>query len=200
MEIPDFSGRVTTARDSAWDTARQAFNLAVDQRPAAVVHPTEVRDVVALVGFAAQNGLHLAPQTTGHNAGPLDLEDALLVKTTELGGIEIDPDARRARVGAGVLWAQVVEEAGRHGLAALHGSSGTVGVAGYSLAGGLGWYGRKHGLQSNALTAVELVGADGAELRVDADSDPELFWALRGGGGNFGVVTALEFELFEIAE
>lgn len=200
VKIPDFSGRVATEGDSSWDADRQAFNLAVDQRPAAVVHPTGAADVAAVVRFAAQNRLRVAPQATGHNAMALALEDALLVKTAALDGVEIDAEARRARVGAGVTWGGVVDGAAGHGLAGLHGSSGTVGVTGYSLMGGIGWYARRLGLQSNAVTAVELVSASGEQLRVDADEEPELFWALRGGAGNFGLVTALEFELFEIAE
>ena len=197
----DLSGRVSTAQDADWDTARQAFNLAVDQRPAAVVHPADARDVIAAVAFAREHGLRVAPQSTGHNAGPLELEDTLLLKTSELRGVEIDAGARRARVGAGVTWGDVVPPAAEQSLAALHGSSPTVGVTGYSLGGGLGWYARKHGLAANSVTAVELVTADGEELRADLDNEPELFWALRGGvGANFGVVTALEFDLLSVGE
>jgi FAD/FMN-containing dehydrogenase len=114
--------------------------------------------------------------------------------------VEIDPQRRIARVGAGVVWEEVVDAATPHGLYPLHGSSPTVGVAGYSLGGGVGWLARSHGLQSNSVTAIELVTADGELVRTDADNDPELFWALRGGGGNFGVVTALEFRLYPVTE
>jgi FAD/FMN-containing dehydrogenase len=197
----ELSGRVSTAQDADWDTSRQAFNLAVDQRPAAVVHPADARDVIAVVAFAAENGLRVAPQSTGHNPGPLSLEDTLLLKTSEMRGAEIDAENRRARVSAGDTWGDVVPPAAEKGLAALHGSSPTVGVTGYSLGGGLGWYARKHGLAANSVTAVELITADGKELRADLDNEPELFWALRGGGGaNFGVVTGLEFELFPVTE
>ena len=197
----ELSGRVSTAQDADWDTARQAFNLVADQRPAAVVHPADARDVIAVVAFAREHGLRIAPQSTGHNARPLELEDTLLLKTSELRGVELDADANRARVGAGLTWGDVVPPAGEQGLAALHGSSPTVGITGYSLGGGLGWYARKHGLAANSVTAVELITAEGEELRADLDNEPELFWALRGGGGaNFGVVTALEFDLFPISE
>ena len=196
----NLSGRVSTAQDADWDSARQAFNLAVDQRPAAVVHPADGRDVITVVRFAAENGLRVAPQVTGHGAGALELEDTLLLKTTDMKGVEIDADARRARVLPGSTWGEVLEPAAVHGLAALHGSSPTVGVAGYTLGGGFGWYGRKHGLQANSVTAIELVTAEGGELRADHETEPELFWALRGGGGNFGVVTAIEFELIEVTE
>ncbi|GAB3854830.1 FAD-binding oxidoreductase [Dactylosporangium cerinum] len=120
----------------------------------------------------------------------------ILLRTSAMTGVTVT--GRTARVEAGALWIDVVEQATPHGLAALHGSSPDVGVVGYSLGGGMGWYSRALGLQSNALTAAELVTADGTLVRVDAEHEPELFWALRGGGGNFGVVTAVEFDLFPI--
>ena len=196
----NLSGRVTTPQDSGWDEARLSFNLSADQQPAAVIHTADARDVSATVRFASEHGLRLAPQVTGHGAVALELDGTLLLKTTEMKGVEIDAGARRARVGSGVTWAEVLEPAAAEGLAALHGSSGTVGVVGYTLGGGLGWYGRKHGLQANSVTAIELVNAEGEELRADHETEPELFWALRGGGGNFGVVTALEFELIPVTE
>ena len=154
-------------------------------------------DVAETVRYAAEHGLRVAPQSTGHNAGPIDgLEDALLVRTDDLQEISIDVAARRARVGSGVRWGEVADRASEAGLAPLSGSSRDVGIAGYSLGGGMGWLGRKHGLQANALTAVEIVTADGELRRIDHDNETDLFWAVRGGGGNYGVVTALEFELF----
>jgi len=116
------------------------------------------------------------------------------------GRVEIDPESRRARVEAGVLWMEVTQAAAEHGLAALAGSSPDVGVVGYSLGGGLSWLARKHGLATNSITAVELVTADGRLVRADADNEPELFWAVRGGGGNFGVVTSIDFRLYPITE
>lgn len=186
--------------DAAYDVARQGFNLAVDQRPAAIAHPRDAEEVRALVLDARATGLRVAVQGGSHNAGPQGaLEDALLIRTTRMDGVEIDSLGRRARVQAGVRWGAVVDAAAPHGLAALHGSSPTVGVVGYSLGGGLGWLAREHGLQANRVTAIELVTADGGWHRVDAQHEPELFWALRGGGGNFGVVTALEFDLLPVA-
>src|SRR3954469_7853330 len=194
-------GQVLTDTDDAWDASRQSFNVLVDQRPAAVVRVANAEHVAATIRYAAQRGLRVAPQSTGHNAGPIDgLEDALLLRTDALQGVEIDVAARRARVGAGVRWGAVAEPAAEAGLAALHGSSPTVGVAGYSLGGGIGWLARKHGLQANALTAVEIVTADGELRRIDHDNETDLFWAVRGGGGNYGVVTALEFDLFTAPE
>jgi len=141
---------IFTPGDSGWDEARQAFNLRAEQQPVAVALPEsegEVRDAVLV---AADAGLKVAPQTTGHNAYPLAplLDDALLLKTSRLRGVEIDPRARRARVAGGTLWGEVVPAAYEHGLAALHGSSPTVGVAGYSLGGGIGWLARRYGLQT----------------------------------------------------
>jgi FAD/FMN-containing dehydrogenase len=182
-----------------YDSARMPWNVAVDQRPAAVAYPADAAETAAVVRAAAAAGLRIAPQGTGHNAAPLgDLSDVVLLRTSALTGVHIDATARRARAEAGALWMDVVQPAGAHGLAALHGSSPDVGVTGYSLGGGIGWYARSLGLQTNSVTAVELVTADGSLVRADADHEPDLFWALRGGGGNFGVVTALEFKLYPI--
>jgi hypothetical protein len=187
--------------DPDWDAARQVFNLATDLRPAAVVLPRNVADVVAAVKYADANGLRVAPQATGHNADALGtLEDVLLVDVRELQEVSIDPDAKRVRVGAGVKWERVVPELSELGLAALHGSSPDVGIAGYSLGGGMGWLARKYGLQTNSVTALELVTADGRAARVDAETEPELFWALRGGNGNFGLVTAIEFAVYPVED
>jgi FAD/FMN-containing dehydrogenase len=194
-------GSVVFPDHPSWDEAREAYNLAVDQRPAAVAFPANARDVQAIVDYARERGLRVAPQRTGHNASPIEsLEDVVLLKTDRLDEVAIDTAALRARVGAGVKWEKVVPRASELGLAALHGSTPDVSIAGYGLGGGLGWYGRKHGLFTNSITAIELVTADGRLRRVSADRDPDLFWALRGGGGSFGVVTALEFRLFPISE
>jgi FAD/FMN-containing dehydrogenase len=192
-------GAVHAPGDASWDDARRAWNLAVDQRPLAVAEATSADDVAAAVGFAAARGLRVAPQRTGHAAaalGPLD--DVLLLRTRGMDQVTVDPGARRARAGAGALWRPVVDLAAEHGLAALHGSSGGVGVAGYTLGGGIGWLAREHGLAANAVTAIDVVTADGEQRRVEAGDD--LFWALRGGGGGFGVVTALEFGLVPLTE
>ncbi|HEY6069138.1 MAG TPA: FAD-binding oxidoreductase [Gaiellaceae bacterium] len=187
--------------DPHWNEARLAWNLAVDQRPAAVALPETAEDVAAVVRWARSRGLRIAPQGTGHNAAAMgSLAHTVLVKTERMRGVEIDPANERARVEAGVLWAEVSEAAAEHGLAALAGSSPDVGAVGYSLGGGIGWLARRYGMAANSVLAVELVDADGRLVRVDADNEPELFWALRGGGGAFGVVTALEFRLYPITE
>jgi hypothetical protein len=186
-----------TPADSGWDEARQAWNLVVDQRPAAVVVVESTADVISVMDFAREAGLRVAPQATGHNAAPLgDLAGTILVRTSALQGVSIDVAGRRARVGAGVIWQDVMEAASSQGLAALAGSSPDVGVVGYSLGGGMGWLSRRHGLAANSSLAVELVTPDARLVRVDAEHEPDLFWALRGGGGNFGVVCAMEFALF----
>ena len=184
-----------------WDEARLAWNLAVDQRPAAVALPESAEDVAAVVAFARTEGLRVAPQGTGHNAAALeDLSDTILLKTHRMRGVTIDPDTRTARAEAGVIWIEVVEAAAEHGLAALAGSSPDVGVVGYTLGGGLSWLARKHGIGANQVTAIEVVTASGDLVRTDWANEPDLFWALRGGGGSFAIVTAIEFNLFPISE
>ena len=193
------AGAVFAPGDPGWDEARRAWCFNVDQRPAAVALPESESDVVATVEFAREAGLRVAAQSTGHNATPLGaLDGTILIRTSAMRGVSIDPDQRRARVRAGALWQDVVPRAAEHGLAALHGSSPTVGVVGYSLGGGLGWLARRHGLQANRITAAELVTAEGERVRADDECEPALLWALRGGGGSFGFVTALEFELLPV--
>ena len=194
-------GDVVLPGDEGWDDARRAWNLAVDQRPVAVAFPESPDDVAAVVRFARAAGLRVAPQATGHGAPALGpLSDTILLRTSRLRDVSIDPDARVARVEAGAEWQEVTRPAAEHGLAALAGSSPDVGVVGYTLGGGMGWLARKLGLAANSVTAVELVTADGELRRVDADHDPDLFWAVRGGGGSFGIVTALELRLFPIEQ
>ena len=186
-----------------YDELRTPWNVAVDQRPAAVAAPTTPEEVSAVVRAAAELDLRIAPQSSGHGAAMstvAGLNDALLLRTTALTGVTIDPERRTARIGSGAIWDDVVNAAAEHGLAALHGSSPNVSVVGFALGGGIGWYGRKHGIATNSLTAVDLVLADGSYVRADATQNTDLFWALRGGGGNFGVVTALEMRLFPIPD
>ena len=187
--------------DPEWANARHSFNLAIDMQPAAVAFPHDVRDVVAVIDHAREHGLRVAPQATGHNPGPLgSLGQTILVDVSEMQDVSIDPIAQRVRVGAGVKWEKVTPGLSEHGLAGLHGSSPDVGIAGYSLGGGMGWLARKYGLQTNSVTAIELVTADGRPRRVDATHEPDLFWALRGGNGNYGVVTAIEFAVYPVEE
>jgi FAD/FMN-containing dehydrogenase len=194
--------RVVLPGDERYDEVRVPWNFAVDQRPAAVAVPRSAAEVATVVRVAAENGLRVAAQTTGHNAGPLaaqGLDDVVVVRVSDLDMAIADPTRGIVRVEGGALWEPAVAAAAAHGKAVLHGSSPDVGIAGYSLGGGIGWYARKLGLAANSLTAVELVVADGTLVRADATHNAELFWALRGGGGNFGVVTALEFRMYDIA-
>ncbi|MCD2441376.1 FAD-binding oxidoreductase [Agromyces sp. SYSU K20354] len=198
------AGRVVTPSDPGWDEARAAWNLAVDQRPAAVVVAASIADIAHTVRVAKRLGLAVAAQGTGHNAGPLaagnGLADAILLRTHELRGVEVDVERRIARVEPGAQWGDVVAAVAPHGLTALAGSSHDVGVVGYTLGGGVSWLARTYGVAANHVVAIELVTVDGVRRRVDDVHEPELFWALRGGGGDFGVVTALEFRLFDIPE
>jgi FAD/FMN-containing dehydrogenase len=187
--------------DDGWDEARQAWNLTVDQQPAAVAMPRTADDVISLVHWARAAGLRITAQGTGHAASSIaSLDNAVLVKTARLSDVQIDPELLRARVGAGVTWADVSTAADEFGLAALAGSAPDVGVVGYTLGGGISWLARRYGLAANSVLAIELVTADGRLVRTDPYHEPDLFWALRGGGGAFGVVIALEFELYPIAE
>jgi FAD/FMN-containing dehydrogenase len=155
--------------------------------------------VQAIVDYARSRGLRIAMQGTGHNATPMGpLDGTVLVKTSEMRAVEIDEAHCVARIEAGALWSDVTAPASEAGLAALAGSSPDVGVVGYTLGGGLSWLGRKYGLAANRLLAVELVTADGRLVRATRHDQPELFWALRGGGGNFGAVVAIEFELIPL--
>ncbi|GAA1477179.1 FAD-binding oxidoreductase [Nocardioides aestuarii] len=193
-------GDVHLPGDPGYDAARSPWAVAVDQRPAAVAFPRTPTDVAAVVRCAAELGLRVAPQSTGHNAGPLagqGLDDVVLLQTRHLDEVSVDLERGIVRVGGGVTWEPVVAAAAAVGRSVLHGSSPDVGVVGYTLGGGMGWYARQHGLSAHHVVAVELVDARGELVRADADHHPELFWAVRGGGGSFGVVTALELRLLD---
>ncbi|UIP59021.1 FAD-binding oxidoreductase [Agromyces marinus] len=198
------AGTVLLPGDPGYEAATVPWNLAVVQRPAAVAVPRSTDEVARVVRAATGLGMRVAPQSTGHGAAMLanrSLADAVLVRMHELTGVTIDPAARTARVVGGTLWRDVVTAAAAHGLAALHGSAGDVAVAGYALGGGLSFYGRAHGLASSHVRAVELVTADGGLIRASAEEHSDLFWALRGGGGgNFGVVVAVEIDLIPVAD
>jgi len=199
----DSDGDIRVVRPGGpdWEEARRAWNLAVDQQPEAIVVADSARAMVDGVDYARDNGLRVAVQGTGHGAAPLGpLDGTLLLRTDRLRSVEIDADARIARVHAGTLWAEVVEAAARHGLAPLSGSAADVGAVGYTLGGGLSFVGRKFGLAAHSVVAADIVTADGALVRADEDANPELLWGLRGGGGNLGAVTALEVRLFPVPE
>lgn len=193
-------GAVHLPGDFLYDESRMPWNLQVDERPAAVAYPADPDEVARIVRVAASSGLRVAPQGTGHGAPPLAgrLGDAVLLRTSAMTGLRVSAASRTARADAGVLWGDVIARAGRTGLAARHTSSPGVGVVGSSLGGGVSWYSRRHGLQCSAIRAVELVLADGTFVRATETQDEDLLWAARGGGGGFGVVTSLEFDLLPI--
>ncbi len=187
--------------EDGYDAARAAWNLAVDQRPAAVCIATEVAHVQGAVAYARDHGLRIAAQTTGHLSQTLpSLDDTLLLRLELHDEVEADPYARVARIKAGARWGDVVDAVSRYPLAVMHGSSPSVGVIGYLLGGGLSFYGRRHGLAVNHVLAFDVVTPDGLTRRVDAEHNRELFYALRGGGGGYAIVTAVELELLPYPE
>jgi len=194
------AGPVSVPGDAGYGQARQAWNLVADQRPAVVVEAGSADDVAQAVRYARARGMRIAPQGTGHGAEPLEpLDGAMLLRTTRMRQVRIDAAARTARAEAGAVWADVIAPAAEHGLAGLAGSSPGVGVAGYTLGGGMGWLARRYGLAAGSVTAAELVTPDGDLVRADDDHEPDLLWAIRGGGG-VGVLTALEMRLYPVRE
>lgn len=176
-----------------------AFNAATVHRPDVVLGAADARDVAAGVKWAAQRRLPVSVQSTGHGAESA-VDGGLLISTRRLQDLQIDPIGRTARVGAGVKWRSVLEASVPHGLIGLHGSSTDVGVVGYTVGGGLPVLGRAHGFAADHVRSMEVVTADGALRRIDAETEAELFALMRGGKGNFGVVTALEFSLFPLGD
>jgi FAD/FMN-containing dehydrogenase len=188
--------------DARYDNVRLAWNLSADQHPAAIWRATSVGDVQDALAYARERGWRVTAQTTGHYAQILpDLSDALLLKLAlHADGVSVDPAGHTAWVPAGAVWSDVIDAVAPYGLTAMHGSAPSVGVIGYLLGGGLGFYGRAHGLACNHVLAFDVVTADGHARHVDADHDPDLFYVLRGGGGGYAVVTAVEIELLPYAE
>ncbi|MEY9886998.1 hypothetical protein ABIA31_000624 [Catenulispora sp. MAP5-51] len=198
---PTIALGIAFAGDPAYDEATAVYNLAGPAHPAAAVTATSVADVQAAIGYAAARGQGVRVHTTGHSAAAATpMDGAVLIRPVLGGGVEIDAERRLAHIPAGTSWNEVVHAAAPHGLVAAHGTSGTVGAVGYLLHGGVSLYGRKFGLAANHVRAIELVTAEGRLRRVSLTQDPELFWALRGGGGGLGVVTAVELALFPVAE
>ena len=185
-------GTAYAAGEDGYDEACRAWNLNAHQEPALVVMAEGAADVMAAVRFARELGLGVGVMATGHGVGaPCD--GGVLVNTSRMRGVRVDPVARTARVEAGALWTDVIPEAQAHGLAGLVGSASHVAVVGYTMGGGFGWLGRRYGLNASGVTEADVVTAEGELLRVSAEEHPDLFWGLGGGGGNFGIVTSLEF-------
>ena len=191
-------GELFTPGDDGYLQAWMGWNLSIQQNPAIVIVARSAEDISKALRFASGAGLGVSVQSTGHGV-ILPADGGMLIVTSQLDKIQIDAEARTAWVGAGVKWGAVLEAAQVHGLTPLLGSSPTVGVVGYSLGGGLGWLARKYGLAVDSVRAIDLVTADGSPLTASQKQNPDLFWAMRGGGGGFGAVTALEIELFPVS-
>jgi FAD/FMN-containing dehydrogenase len=193
------AGRVIAPDDVDYDESRQVFNAAIDRRPALIVRPAAATDVSYVVTLAREHGLELAVRGGGHGmAGHGTSDGGIVLDLSDMAELVIDPERRTAEAQAGLTAGEYTTAAAAYGLATGFGDTGSVGIAGITLGGGIGWFVRKHGLTVDDLLAVELVTADGDVRRVDAGSHPDLFWALRGGGGNFGVVTRLKYRLHEV--
>jgi FAD/FMN-containing dehydrogenase len=191
---------VYTPGSPGYREATAVFDTFAPVQPDAAVIADSASSVAAAIRQARSRGLEVEVISTGHASALADrMSGVMLVRTVPSEPVEVDPQTRRARIPAGTRWGAVAEGAAAYGLGAVHGSSADVGAVGYLLKGGLSFYGRRFGLAVNSLRAVELVGADGRLHRVDAGHEPSLFWAIRGGGGGFGVVTAVEIELFDAA-
>jgi hypothetical protein len=197
--IAGFEGRQVGPGEGGYDEARSVYNAMIDRRPALVAYATGVEDVARAVDFAREGGLLLAVRGGGHNGAGLGAcDDGLVLDLSGLNGIEVDPAARTARVGGGCTWGEVDAATHEHGLATPSGIISTTGVGGLTLGGGIGHLSRKHGLTIDNLLEAEVVLASGERVRAAEDENPDLFWAIRGGGGNFGVVASFLFRLHEV--
>jgi FAD/FMN-containing dehydrogenase len=204
LEVPRlreaYGGRVIAPGDAGYDRARTIFYGGFDQRPAAIIRPADTQEVAQVVTLARDRGLELAVRSGGHSSAGHGLSDGgIVLDLSELTGLDIDPDGRTAWAQTGLTAGAYTARVGEHGLATGFGDTGSVGIGGITLGGGIGFLVRKHGLTIDSLLAAELVTADGQLLRVDDDHHPDLFWAIRGGGGNFGVATRFQFRLHELA-
>ncbi|HVN34118.1 MAG TPA: FAD-binding oxidoreductase [Casimicrobiaceae bacterium] len=192
----NFSGRLLLPGDIDWETARRVHNGLVDKRPALIAQCLGAADIAAAVRFAREQSLEIAVRGGGHNvSGRGTIDDGIVIDLSPLKYTLVDPKARTARVGGGTLWGHLNRETQAHGLATTGGVVSTTGVAGLTLGGGLGWLSPKFGNALDNLLGVEIVLADGRIARASADENPDLFWAVRGGGGNFGAVSSFEFRL-----
>jgi FAD/FMN-containing dehydrogenase len=199
MDIKGFRGQIIIAGHAGYDDARAIWNGAIDRYPRLIARCSGPADVAAAVRFARYHGLEVAVRGGGHNvAGTAVCDDGIVIDLSEMRAVWVDPASRTARVQGGALWGDVDHETQVHGLATTGGIVSHTGVAGLTLGGGLGWLMRKHGLTVDNLLAANVVTANGDMLRVSDDEHPDLFWALRGGGGNFGVVTSFDFRLHPV--
>jgi FAD/FMN-containing dehydrogenase len=194
-----FSGELHQPGDAQYDVLRQSVVPTFDSKPLVVAEACSRADVQAAVRTARQYGLPLAVQATGHGTR-VPADGGILLKTSAMTSVLVDPERKIAKVGPGTRWGAVIDAAGQFGLAPLAGSSRDVGVTGYTLGGGVGWLARKYGFAADSVIRAELVTAEGRVVTASADEHPDLFWAIRGGSGNFGVVTSLEFRLYDVPQ
>ncbi|TCO19037.1 FAD/FMN-containing dehydrogenase [Kribbella steppae] len=194
-----FNGAIRLPGDAEYDVQRKSVIPTVDSRPLVVVEAYSRTDVQAAVRSAREYGLPIAVQATGHGTR-VPADGGILLKTTPMTSVLIDPERRIAKVAPGVRWAAVIDAAGQFGLAPLSGSHRDVGVTGYTLGGGVGWLARKYGFAADSVIRAEVVTADGRFVTASAEHHPDLFWAIRGGTGNFGIVTSLEFRLYPVRQ
>ena len=195
----DINGRIITPDDADYDHARRVFMGTIDRRPAMIVRAADATDVSRVITLARETGTELAVRSGGHSpAGHSASEGGIVLDLSALRGLEIDASSRTAWAETGLTAGEYSTAAGTHGLATGFGDAGTVGIGGITLSGGIGFLVRKHGMTIDDLLAAEVATADGQILRVDAEHHPHLFWAIRGGGGNFGVATRLKFRLHEV--
>lgn len=194
------SGQLLRPGDDGYDVARRVHNGLVDRSPAVIVRCRSAADVAAGVRFARAAEFDISVRGGGHNvAGRAVVDGAVMIDLAEMRGVEVDADARTVRAEGGLTWAELNDATAEQGLAVTGGAISSTGIAGLTLGGGLGWLMAKHGLAADSLLAVSLVTADGDVIEVTEDSDPDLFWALRGGGGNFGIATAFTYRLYPVA-
>ena len=198
-EITGFEGPMIGPEDADYDQARKVYNAMIDKRPGLIARCASPDDVAKTVAFARDHELLVAIRGGGHNgAGLGTCDDGVVIDLSPLKDIEVDPQARTVRVGGGCTWGEVDRATNEHGLATPSGIISTTGVGGLTLGGGMGHLTRKCGLSIDNLLEAELVLASGERVRASADENPDLYWAIRGGGGNFGVVTSFKFRLHEV--
>ena len=198
-QLPTFSGQLIGRDDDGYEEARTVYNAMIDKRPALIARVADADDVAAAIRFARDHDMRVAVRGGAHNgAGLGTVDDGLVIDLSLLRGVQVDPGARTARVGGGCTWGEVDVATGEHGLATPSGIISTTGVGGLTLGGGLGHLTRGFGLAIDNLLEADMVLANGERARASADENPDLFWAIRGGGGNFGVVVSFLFRLHEV--